>query len=466
MTAISRDREQVVDRFPPGPRWMPLIVARYLRDPCGFYARCVRLYGDPFLMPTPFGPLVVTGRPEGIETIFAADPDTFDIFAQSSVQPFLGASSLMLSTGGSHLRMRRLLMPRFHGRQVVQFSSTMQAIATEAAAGWPMGQPFVAQEAMQALSFEIILRVFFGAKEHRKALLRTSLHAVQQTTSPAITFVSMLRHQFGGFGPWAKFCRAMKRLDDTVYSLIAEARHTSSEDDILGLLLSVRHEDGSGLSDLEIRDQLVSLVAAGHETLASALAWALYWLHRHPEVLTHLCDELTTVEDDAEFKQLMTLPYLDAVCNETLRLSPILPEVPRLLRRPFQFLGYSLPAGYGVASIASLVHMREDLYPAAGEFQPQRFLQRKYSPFEFVPFGGGTHRCLGATFAFYEMKVVLAALLRHCRFSIHAATAVRPRRQQSFPFGPHGAFKLVLESRRIPPSRYDPATSESRPSQG
>jgi cytochrome P450 len=125
-----------------------------------------------------------------------------------------------------------------------------------------------------------------------------------------------------------------------------------------------------------------------------------------------------------------------------------------------------LPAGYAVASIATLVHMREDLYPAAGEFQPQRFLQRKYSPFEFVPFGGGTHRCLGATFAFYEMKVVLAALLRHCRFSIYAATAVRPRRQQSFPFGPHGAFKLVLESRRIPPSRYDPATSESRPSQG
>ncbi|MCU1330499.1 MAG: cytochrome [Bryobacterales bacterium] len=431
-----------MNRLPAGPRSTVVLAARYLHDACAYYARCESRYGDPFTLPTPFGPLVVTGAPEGIQTIYTADPDTFDIFAKSSVEPFLGASSLMLSTGETHSRNRRLLLPRFHGRHIDQFAAAMAEAAARAMARWRPGKSFVAQDEMHHISLDIILKVFFGAKAEILAPIEDALLIAQQSITPAITFLPCIRHQFAGLGPWARFRRAMENFDRVIFQMIREARLQPSEDNILGLLLTARYEDGEGLSDVAVRDEIVSLVAAGHETLASALAWALYWLHREPAALTRLREE--TADVGTNFERLFALPYMDAVCNETLRLCPILPEVTRLLRRPLKLLGYTLPAGVGVASVATLVHMREDLYPQAHEFRPERFLSRKYSPFEFVPFGGGTHRCLGASFAIFEMKIVLAKILRDCRLRLLTPGPIRPRRR-SVPFGPQRGVVFMVE---------------------
>lgn len=443
---VVQGKGYYVSHLPNGPRFMPWVSGRYLHDACGFYDFCARKYGDPFLLRTPFGPLVATGRPEGVRAIYTADPDTFDIFARSSVLPFLGPSSLMLAIGEPHLRARRLLMPEFHGSRISGFSASIHAIASECFDQWPVGVPFVAQELTHEMALQIILKLFFGAGDNRKHALRSALSAAHATISPWITFLSLLRHEFGGIGPWARFRRAMRELERVVYKMIADARETRSDADFLGLLAAARHEDGSSLSDQEIRDHLVSLVAAGHETLASSLAWALYWLHRNQGAIERLHEELVSFHPDDGFSKLLTMPYLDAVCKETLRLSPILPEVSRLLRKQFDFLGFTLPPGVGVATIATLVHMREEIYPEPDMFRPERFLASKFSAFEYIPFGGGSHRCLGAAFAAQEMKIVLATLLMRGNFRLCSTESVRPSRR-SVPFGPGKAVRIVLERR-------------------
>jgi cytochrome P450 len=431
-------------RLPPGPRSTVTTAVRYLRDSSGFYARTARKYGDPFSLRTPWGPLVVTGRPEGIETIFTTPPETYGIFAPTVVEPLLGPTALMIASGSEHLRARRILAPRFHGRAVSHYGARMAELTRAQAQIWVPGRPFTAYDAMHAVTLEIILTVFFGATAARKDALREALVAVQRTMGPAIAFLPFTRREFGGIGPWARFQRAMRRLDGIARDLIADARRSPS-DDILSMLVSVRDDAGLGYSDAEVRDQLVSLVYAGHETLAGSLAWTLYWIHRTPSVLQRLREELDTAAA-ASLEAVQSLPYLEAVCNESLRLGPIVPEVTRLLLRPLRLLGYELPAGVTVAPSIALAHSNEATFPDPQEFRPERFLNRKYSAFEFLPFGGGTHRCLGASMAMYEMKVILATLLRSCRFRLVTSGPVRATRRGVL-LGPHDGVVIALEER-------------------
>lgn len=428
-------------RLPRGPRLFPLVAAQYLADSYGFYQRCVRRYGDPFTLRTLWGPLVVTGRPEGIEAIFTEPHDHYGIFARTVVEPFLGPTALMVTSGREHSRNRRLLTPRFHTRSVSHHTAAMVGLTAERVRQWPIGQPFIAQDAMHAITLEIILRVFFGATDERKDALRQALLAVQRTMGPAIAFLPIIRHEFGGIGPWARFQRAIRELDAIAQTMIDQARASEPRDDVLSMLVGVRDEAGHGYSDIEVRDQMVSLVYAGHETLAGSLAWTLYWLHRHPATLQRLREEIDAASD---LTALLGLPYLDAVCNESLRLGPIVPEVTRRLLRPMTLLGYDLPAGVTVAPSIALAHLNEATYPRPHEFLPERFLGRKYSPFEFLPFGGGTHRCLGAALAIYEMKLVLATILRCCRLKLVTDGPVRPTRRGVL-LGPHDGVVLAPE---------------------
>ena len=238
-------------------------------------------------------------------------------------------------------------------------------------------------------------------------------------------------------------------LDATIHSLIADRRAGSSAGGLIDLLLAAKFADGSAMSDTEVRDQLVSFVAAGHETLAVSLTWALYWIHRQPQIRERLLTELDQAGWPTDPETIAALPYLDAVYRETLRISPILPEVTRRLRRPLELLGYRLPAGVGVATLASLVHMNEELYPDPRSFRPERFLERSYSAFEFVPYGGGPHRCSGAAFAMYEMKIVLATLLREHDFRMTAQDPMRASRQPNVAlFGPASPVVLVVDAQK------------------
>lgn len=417
---------------------------RLFIDSCGFYQKCIDRFGDPCSINTPYGVLIVTGDPEGVRQIYAADPDTFEIFAADTVTPFLGRNSLMVSSGPGHRHARRFMLPPFHGKRMRVHAERMVE-ATHEVLGRVGPQPVIAQELMTELSFEVILPVVFGADMRDCRELRATLTEAQASISPAIIFLFFMRHAMRKRGPWARFVRATQALDEVVLQLIAQARRDGKAgDDVLSTLLEAKDEHNLPLSDQAIRDHLVSLVVAGHETLASALAWCLYWLHENPGAAAKLREE---IGDERDVDVIAKLAYLDAVCSETLRLSPILPEATRLLRRPMTLLGHELPAGVAVASIATVTHMRPDIYSAPERFSPERFLTRKFSQFEFIPFGGGTHRCLGAAFAIYEMKLVLATLVRDFELVVRPADRVFASRH-SVPFGPNRTVSLEVHGRR------------------
>jgi cytochrome P450 len=437
-------------RLPPGPRCFPLVALRYLRNSESFYASCAARYGDPFRMPSYWGPLVVTGRAEGIRAIFTGPAAQYGIFARTVVEPFLGPTSLMVTSGEQHSRARRALQPRFHGREVSGYGEAMIDITASQLEQWQTGQSVVAQRAMHSITLEIILTVFFAAHEERRPFLREALLRVQSSLGPAIAFLPFLRAKFGGIGPWARFRRAVDALDFIIYEMISDARTADKSGDIMGMLISLRHEDGSQFSDLEIRDQLVSLVYAGHETLAGSLSWALHWIGCDRNILNRLEAEIEGTGVAASPVAIAALPFLDAVCNETLRMAPVVPEVTRQLLAPMDLLGYTLPAGVTLAPSISLAHQDPSVFPEPTKFRPERFLERKYTPFEFLPFGGGTHRCLGASLAMYEMKLVLATIIRNVHFRLASTAPIRASRQGVL-LGPREPIVLNVE-RRVPGS--------------
>jgi cytochrome P450 len=306
----------------------------------------------------------------------------------------------------------------------------------------------------QAISLEIIMRAVFGVEDmQRGAEIGDAILESISAMTPTLIFFKFLRHSFGGIGPWARFMRASQRVDTLLLSEIAARRQKGeSGDDILSLMMSARYEDGGSMSDTDLRDELLTLLFAGHETTAISLAWAFYWLARQPEDMERLLSEIDALGPDPEPDAIAALPFLDAVCHEALRMHPVVPDIMRKLRKPFDLLGYTIPAGTGLAASAMLLHRREDLYPEPHRFRPSRFLERKPAPHEFIPFGGGARRCLGAAFAMYEMKIVLATLLRSHRLRLATdATVVAARR--GFTFGPKGGIMMIDDGARSVPAR-------------
>jgi cytochrome P450 len=426
--------------LPPGPSLSLLQTIRYLRSPYGTYSAYLEKYGDPFTLPGPGGPIVVTGTPEGVRTILSAPPERYAAFGAKLLAPVLGEYSMMLLAGEPHRAARRLLSPPFHSARMRLYGRLMRDCARQQIEPWLASQPFPVFPAMQAISLAIMVRAVFGVTEpERVQAYEKALIDVLEAIDPSFLFIAALRRDFGGLGPWARFVRRRERIEGLLLEELASRRREQQpkHDDILSLLLSARYEDGAPMSDIDIIGQLMTLLAAGHETTAISLSWALYLLHCHEDVLERLLAELRSLPDDADAEAVASLPLLEAVCNETLRLRPITPIIGRALVAPLELMGYQLPAGVAVGASILLVHRRADLYPEPERFDPDRFLTRSFSPFEFLPFGGGVRRCIGAAFALYEMKLVLATLLRSHRFSLETKaepgyavrnTTVGPRR--------------------------------------
>jgi cytochrome P450 len=429
----------LMSRLPPGPSLALVQTLRYLRDPYGIYSAYLEKYGDPFTLAGAGGPMVVTGTPEGVRTILSAPPEGYAAFGADLLAPVLGEYSMMLLSGEAHRASRRLLAPPFHSARMRLYGRVMQECTRQQIEPWLARQPFPLFPVTQAISLAVMVRAVFGVTEpERVQAYERALIDVLEAVNPSFLFIAALRRNFGGVGPWARFVRRRERIEALLLDEFASRRREQQpREDILSLLLSARYEDGSPMSDTDIIGQLMTLLAAGHETTAISLSWALYLLHGHEQVLERLRDELRTLPDDADPDAVARLPLLEAVCHETLRLHPITPIIARALVAPLELMGYQLPAGVSVGASILLVHRRADLYPEPEQFQPDRFLTRSYSPFEFLPFGGGVRRCIGAAFALYEMKLVLATLLRSYRFSLettadpgHAVrnTTVGPRR--------------------------------------
>jgi cytochrome P450 family 110 len=437
--------------LPPGPSNAVWQTLTYLRDPYGWLQQHHEKYGEIYTSQILNGSIVVANSPAGAQAIFTADPDTFGPYAVGTIEPIIGLNSVLLLTGVRHRRERRLLMPSFHGERMRAYGEIIRDTALNAASRWVPGQPMAFQDTSQAISLEVILRAVFGIQDQSK--VQTTAKKVigfVDGLSPALFFFRVLQHSFGGYGPWANFLRLKKEMHALLDEQIENSRREAhSGTDILSMMLGARHEDGSSMTMDELRDELVTLVFAGHETTGVALAWAIYWLLTNPECMQRLLGEIDALGPNPDPEAFSRLPYLEAVIHETLRLHPIVPDVPRTVLRPFNLLGYDLPVGMGVGVATARLHMNPDIYPEPERFKPERFLARKFSPFEFTPFGGGSRRCLGAAFATYEMKIVLGTLLAHHRLVLAEPGELKPIRR-NLVMGPATGVRVKYIGPRSP----------------
>jgi cytochrome P450 family 135 len=399
----------IVDVLPPGPRFPAAVqTAAWLANPWGFMDRCAARYGDTFTMrPVGEDPWVMISHPDAVKEVFNGPPELLHAGEGNRILlPVVGANSVLLLDDEAHREQRRLLMPPFRGNQLASYADTMTTVVKAEIARWPRGEPVRLHPRIQALTLEVILRAVFGLSEgtrrdQLRAELVRMLTAATNTPLQAWVFLAppgirtALTH------------RLLRGVDRLLYAEIAERRRAADlneRGDVLSMLLQARHEDGQPMSDAEIRDELITLLLAGHETTATALSWAVERLVRHPDAQDRLTSEIRSGEHQ----------FRDAVVKETLRLRPVIAAVARLLTAPMEIGGIRLPAGVTVAPSIYLVHRRSDIYPDPTRFQPQRFLEQRAGTYTWIPFGGGVRRCLGAAFAEYEMRVVLGALFDGC----------------------------------------------------
>jgi cytochrome P450 len=405
--------------------------------PGPFMNRLHRRYGDVFtLRVASEDPWVMLADPAHVKQVFTGDPRLLHAGAANKVlRPILGPKSVLLLDEGEHMEQRKLMLPPFHGERMQRYGSLMTAVAERAIEQWPRGEPFKVWPRMQEVTLEVIMRAVFGVTD-RAGLerLRGALNeALDWTTTPSrMIGLAVLGPERGI--TQRIFDRAMRPANEIVLDEIARRREedVSERDDIMSLLIQARHEDGSPMTDGELRDELMTLLIAGHETTATGLAWALERLVRNRGALERLREEVEAGED----------AYLDAVVKETLRLRPVLPIVLRRLIEPMEIGGHLLPAGVSVAPCIYLVHRNPEIYPEPERFRPERFLEQPAGTYSWIPFGGGVRRCLGASFALFEMKAVLAAVVRGVNLSA-AEPASEPIARRAITMTPGRGAELV-----------------------
>ncbi len=447
-------------KLPDGPKtppWLQLI--QWILDPLGYMEACAQRYGDVFTarLGRVFPSSVFVSNPQAIQEIFTADPKHFDSGRDNRIlQPLLGENSLLLLDGDRHQRERRMLMPPFHGERMRVYGKLICILTQQVSRKWITDQPFSVRESMQEISLRVILQVVFGIHEgSRYQQLRQLLVAfLNMTNSPlgsSLLFFKFLQKDLGAWSPWGRFLRIRQQIDELLYAEIQERRSQNDpkRTDILSLMISACDEQGEGMSDVELRDELITLLLAGHETTSTALSWALYWIYHQPQVRDKLLQELDRLGDNPDPIAIFRLPYLTAVCQETLRIYPVaFIAFSRILKAPFQVMDYQFETDISLSPCIYLVHQREDLYPEPKQFKPERFLERQYSPYEYLPFGGGSRRCLGAALGMFEMKLVLATILSNYQLALADNRPVRPQRR-GVNLSPAGGVKMVMKSRRM-----------------
>ena len=426
------------------PNTIPLSALRQLANwiarPYDFLDDCAKNYGDIFTMRlVGFPPLVFLSDPQAIKEIFAIDTKQFDAGRSNEILvSLLGSNSLVLLDGDRHKQQRKLLMPPFHGEKVKSYGETICQITREVGNQWQPHQPFLASKVMQDVTLEVILQAVFGLREGEryqqlKPLLASLLDLTGSPLRSSILFFPWLQQDLGGWSPWGKVVRQRRQVYHLLQAEIDERRsHQSSitGNDVLSLMLLARDEDGQAMSDPELKDELMTMLVAGHETTATVLAWALYWIHKLPAVKAKLLQELNDLADNTDAMAIASLPYLTAVAHESLRIYPIVPIVfPRIAKQEVIINGQSFPPETTLVPCIYLLHHREDLYPEPKQFKPERFLARQFSAWEFIPFGGGNRRCLGYALAMLEIKLVLATILTNFPLKLADEQPVKPRRR-------------------------------------
>ncbi|MBE9211055.1 cytochrome P450 [Nostoc sp. LEGE 06077] len=437
------------------PKFMQLV--QWIYQPLQLMENSAKAHGDCFtLWLTKKQPMVFLSNPEAIQQLFTDNLSNLDSRGSAQIlQPLLGENSLILLSGTSHQRQRKLLTPPFHGDRMKAYGSIIANITEEVVSQWKIGQPFSVRDSMQEISLRVILQAVFGLnKGERYTQLQKLLTSILDLSGSAlrstISFLPFMQIDLGSWSPWGNFLRQREKIDQLLYAEIRERRHhaDTSGSDILSLMMSARDENGEAMTDVELRDELMTLLVAGHETTASALTWALYLIHRTPQIREKLLAELDRFGNNANLDEITRLPYLTAVCQETLRIYPIaMITIPRIVKTPLEIMGHQFEPGTLLVGCIYLTHRRPDLYPEPQQFKPERFLERQYSLYEYLPFGGSNRRCLGMAFALFEMKLVLATVLSHVDLSLVDNYSVKPIRR-GVTLGPSSGKWLIMTGRR------------------
>jgi len=440
------------ENLPPGPRMPALLqtLGAWSR-PTAFLQRARNRYGRRFttrLLGQP--PLVMICDPEEIKQVFQAPPDVLHPGEGARIlEPIVGRHSVILLDEASHLEQRKLMLPAFHGERMQRLAGLIDELAEREIDSWPREQAIELHPRLQRLTLEVILRAVFGLERGAQLdRLRELLTQILAFAESPLSLLPPLPAALTRFGSRARLARLGEEVDRLIFVLIEERRGAQEPtgEDVLALLLAARHEDGSPMTAQELRDELMTALVAGHETTASQLAWAFERLAREPTALERLTREIDGGEEEA---------YLSATIHEIMRLQPVLPNAePRLVKKPVEIGGVLYPRGVMLLANAYLVHHDPAIYPDPYAFRPERFLERPPGTYTWIPFGGGRRRCLGASFALLEMKIVIAALLRRCELAPAEQRREATRRRSIAITPAHGCRVLLHERAQAPASRH------------
>jgi cytochrome P450 len=439
--------------LPRGPASPGLVQTFFwIRKPIELMRSCRRRFGRTFTVRiNTVGDVVFLSEPDAIRQVFTGDPDALRAGSVNAIlRPLLGDASLLLLDGSEHLRQRKLLLPPFHGDNLRRYAGAIHEIAARVSGAWPAGGTVVLRPSMQRMTLEIILRVVFGFEEGaaldgmRSVFER--LLSIADAGYSTLALVPALRRDVPG-SPWRRFLRDRAHADSMIYDQIRRRRRAlergEGRDDVLDVLIGAKDEAGSPLEDQELRDELVTLLVAGHETTATALCWCFERILGEERVHGQVLEEIDRAppaggEQPAE--------YLDATIKEALRTRPIVPIVGRRVYEPQTVAGHEIPRGAVLAPCIYLTHHEPDLYPEPEAFRPERFVGRRPDPYAWFPFGGGSRRCLGMAFALFEMRLILADLLARFSFELAEAKSVRTVRR-AVTFAPKGGVRVRIERR-------------------
>ena len=436
--------------LPPGPQLpAPLQLLGFWTRPLAFLEQSRQRYGKRFTIRLPgTPPFVMLSEPEQVKQVFQAPPDVLRPGEGARVlEPIIGSNSVILLDEGAHMTQRKLLLPAFHGERMEALTGLIEEVAEAEVAALPKDVPVALHPRMQDLTLKVILRAVFGLEPGpRFEALRERLAGMLEFGDKPISLVPPKPESLGArvaerVGPFVRFVRMQEEVDEILFALIAERRIEHAGDDILAMLVEARHEDGSPMSDQEIRDELLTLLVAGHETTASSLAWAFSRLVHEPRVLGRLVEEIDAGEE----------AYVTATIQETMRARPVLPNVaPRLVAKPIEVGGWEYEPGCSLVCNGYLIHHDPEIYPDPYAFRPERFLDDPPGTYTWIPFGGGRRRCIGASFALLEMKIVLRAMLA-AREVRAAGQDVELAQRRNITVRPAGGATVMLRDRaRVP----------------
>jgi cytochrome P450 len=458
----------------PQPHFLQL--HQWVAHPLRFMEESAKRYGDSFVMQFPNAPpFLFTRDLEMIRQLFTGKPEDFYVGPVNRVlEPMVGRNSLLLLDDREHIRERRMMTPPFHGERMLSYGLSMRESASRSIDRWPLGKSFTLHEVFQDITLDIILKTVFGLSEgetlerFRELFVRMlnmgSRDAVLYLSAllPAERMLKLLavgrdpirlgpwKADVSRLLPWTQLSRLMREVDAYLYAEMARRRAEGIEkhEDVLSMLMQARDEHGQPMSDQELRDEAITLLAAGHETTATTLSWAFHFVLQHPEVEEKLRAELQQVAGTGPLapEHVSRLEYLDATLKETLRLLPVAPAVGRVLQRPMKVGEWELPAGMAVMACAYLTHRRPDLWPEPERFHPERFVGKRPGPHEYFPFGGGARRCLGMAFASYEMRIVFAEVLRRVKLRAATPYAFRVSRR-GVTLAPEGGVPVIVDAR-------------------